>query len=114
VGPRTGLAEVEWRKILPIPRLEVRPIGHPAHGQSLYRLCCPDLRIQRYVSIYLPTCSVSQIMSKVSNDWMISALRTEKIVEGTQKLPGGTDGKQGTFLSGSAGCRPRCDPRMIS
>jgi hypothetical protein len=29
---------VERRKILPLPGLELRPLGHPARSQSLYRL----------------------------------------------------------------------------
>jgi hypothetical protein len=38
VGTRTGLDDVEKRKFLPPPGLELRPLGHPAHSQSLYRL----------------------------------------------------------------------------
>jgi hypothetical protein len=38
VGPRTGLDDVESRKILPLPGLELRPFGRAARGQSLYRL----------------------------------------------------------------------------
>jgi hypothetical protein len=37
VGPRTGLNDVK-RKLLTLPRLELRPHGRPAHSQSLYRL----------------------------------------------------------------------------
>jgi hypothetical protein len=43
VGPRTGLNDMEKRKFLPLPGLELRPIGRPAHSQSLYRLSCPGL-----------------------------------------------------------------------
>jgi hypothetical protein len=38
VGPRTGLDDVENRKFLPLPGLELRPLGRPASSQSLYRL----------------------------------------------------------------------------
>jgi hypothetical protein len=38
VGPRAGLDHVERRKILPLPGLELRPLGRPAGSQSLYRL----------------------------------------------------------------------------
>jgi hypothetical protein len=38
VGPGTGLDDVEKRKILPIPGLELRPLGRPARSQSLYKL----------------------------------------------------------------------------
>jgi hypothetical protein len=43
VGPRAGLEAMEKRKILPLPRLELRPLGRPARSPSLYRLrypCC--------------------------------------------------------------------------
>jgi hypothetical protein len=39
LGPRTGLEDVEERKYLPLPGLELRPLGRPARSQSLYRLC---------------------------------------------------------------------------
>jgi hypothetical protein len=38
VGPRTGLDDVERRKFLPLPGLELRPRGSPSSSQSLYRL----------------------------------------------------------------------------
>jgi hypothetical protein len=38
VGPRAGLDEVEKGKFLNLPELELRPLGHPARNQSLYRL----------------------------------------------------------------------------
>jgi hypothetical protein len=38
VGPRAGLDNVEKRKFLPLPRLELRPLCRPARIQSLYRL----------------------------------------------------------------------------
>jgi hypothetical protein len=41
VGPKTGLDEVEKRKFLTIPGLELRPLGRPARSQSLYRLRYP-------------------------------------------------------------------------
>jgi hypothetical protein len=41
VGPRTGLEDVEKRKFLILPRLELRNLGRPAHSQSLYRLRYP-------------------------------------------------------------------------
>jgi hypothetical protein len=34
-GPRTGLEYVERRNILPLPRLELRPLGRPARSQHL-------------------------------------------------------------------------------
>jgi hypothetical protein len=38
VRPRTGLDDVEKRKFLPPPGLELRPLSRPARSQSLYRL----------------------------------------------------------------------------
>jgi hypothetical protein len=38
VGPRDGLDDVEKRKFLTLPGLELRTLAHPAHIQSLYRL----------------------------------------------------------------------------
>jgi hypothetical protein len=37
VGPRAGLDDVEKRKFLTLPGLELRPLGRPTHSQSLYR-----------------------------------------------------------------------------
>jgi hypothetical protein len=36
VGPRTGLDNVEKRKFLTLPGLELRPLGRSARSQSLY------------------------------------------------------------------------------
>jgi hypothetical protein len=41
VDPRVGLDDVEKRKFLTIPGLELRPLGRPARSQSLYRLRYP-------------------------------------------------------------------------
>jgi hypothetical protein len=41
VGPRAGLDDVEKRKFLTLPGLELRPLGRPARNQSLYRLSYP-------------------------------------------------------------------------
>jgi hypothetical protein len=38
VGPRRGLDDVERRRILHLPRPELRPLGRPVRSQSLYRL----------------------------------------------------------------------------
>jgi hypothetical protein len=37
VDPRAGLDYVEKKKFLALPELELRPLGHPAHRQSLSR-----------------------------------------------------------------------------
>jgi hypothetical protein len=36
VDPRTGLDDVERRKSLTLPGLELRPLSRPARSQSLY------------------------------------------------------------------------------
>jgi hypothetical protein len=41
VGPRAGLDDVEKRKFLTLPGLELRLLGRPARSQSLYRLSYP-------------------------------------------------------------------------
>jgi hypothetical protein len=41
VDLRAGLDDVEKRKILILPELELRPLGRPAHSRSLYRLSYP-------------------------------------------------------------------------
>jgi hypothetical protein len=38
VGPRAGLDDVEKRKSLTLPGLELRPLGREARSQSLFRL----------------------------------------------------------------------------
>jgi hypothetical protein len=41
VDPRTALDDVEKRKFLTLPGLELRLLGLPACSQSLYRLSYP-------------------------------------------------------------------------
>jgi hypothetical protein len=41
VDPRAGLDDMEKRKLLSLPGLELRPLGHPDRNQSLYRLSYP-------------------------------------------------------------------------
>jgi hypothetical protein len=41
VGPKTGVDDVERRNILPLPGLELRTLGRPAHCQSLYECAIP-------------------------------------------------------------------------
>jgi hypothetical protein len=38
VDPKAGLGDVEYRKFLTPPGIELRPLGHPISSQSLYRL----------------------------------------------------------------------------
>jgi hypothetical protein len=60
VGPRTGLDDVEKRKFLTLPGLELRPLCCPARSQSLCRLsylgsCLVAVRYK----IIFHTCEVS-------------------------------------------------------
>jgi hypothetical protein len=41
LGPRAGLDDVDKRKFLTLPGLELRPLGRPARSQSVYLLSCP-------------------------------------------------------------------------
>jgi hypothetical protein len=41
MGSRAGLNDVEKRKFLTLPRLQLQPLRHPARSQSLYRLRYP-------------------------------------------------------------------------
>jgi hypothetical protein len=41
VGLRIGLDDIERRKFLPLPGLELRPLRRPARSQSIYRLRYP-------------------------------------------------------------------------
>jgi hypothetical protein len=41
VDPRTGLDDVEERKFLTLPGLELRSLGRPVRTQSLNRVCYP-------------------------------------------------------------------------
>jgi hypothetical protein len=45
VGPRAGLDDMEKRKILTLPGLELRPLCHPACKQSQYQLRYPGSRV---------------------------------------------------------------------
>jgi hypothetical protein len=45
VGSKAGLNDLEKRKFLTLPGLELRPLGRPARSQSLYRLRCDELNI---------------------------------------------------------------------
>jgi hypothetical protein len=48
VDPRAGLDDVEERKFLILPGLELRPLGRPARSQSLYRLRYPGCHLIKY------------------------------------------------------------------
>jgi hypothetical protein len=47
VDPVAGLDDVKKKNFLSLPGLELRPLGHPARSQSLYRLRYPGSYTQR-------------------------------------------------------------------
>jgi hypothetical protein len=56
VGRRAGLDDVEERKFLTLPGLELRPLGLPVRSQSLYRL--------RYLGSYPSDCKMMYVGKK--------------------------------------------------
>jgi hypothetical protein len=44
VDPRPSLDDLENRKFLALPGLELRPLGRPVRSHSLYRLRYPGIR----------------------------------------------------------------------
>jgi hypothetical protein len=56
MDPRTGMDNVERRKSLSLPRLELRPIDRPPRSQSLYRLRYPvsPLSLQNENNLFSP------------------------------------------------------------
>jgi hypothetical protein len=74
VGPKTGLEDMDNRKFLPLPELELRPLGRPAPSQSLYRLRYPgpivsfDKNLQLFL-IFLLT-SVCTRRSRKRGVWL--------------------------------------------
>jgi hypothetical protein len=46
MDPRAGLDDMEERKFLTLPELELRPLGRLARSQSLYRLRYPGSLIR--------------------------------------------------------------------
>jgi hypothetical protein len=53
MGPRTGLEGMEWRKLSPLPGLELRTLGSPTRNQSLYRLTYPVFPIIRIIYVHI-------------------------------------------------------------
>jgi hypothetical protein len=61
-GPKGGLDDVEKRKFLTLPGLELRPLCHPARSQSLYRLRFPGSHNR--TGIYIKLKSIFRIIIK--------------------------------------------------
>jgi hypothetical protein len=69
VGPRAGLVDLEYRKLLPLPGLELRPLGRPAHSQSLHRLRYPGTHTNfsyKFKMIYIITDFIKALLGNSS------------------------------------------------
>jgi hypothetical protein len=60
VDASDGLDDVEKRKFLTVPGLELRPLGRPARRQSVYQLCylisdCMENKHYKYIIIIIIT-----------------------------------------------------------
>jgi hypothetical protein len=53
MGPTAGLDDMEKRKLLTLPGLDLRPLGCPGHSQSFYRLRYPGSRIMLCICVIL-------------------------------------------------------------
>jgi hypothetical protein len=62
VGPRAGLDDIEKRKFLTLPGLELRPVGRPARNQSLYQLRYPRFPEKLHTIGYFITNADSVLM----------------------------------------------------
>jgi hypothetical protein len=60
VDPRAGLNDVEKRKFLTLPGMELRPLVRPACSQSLHRLPITIIMIIIHSVVYSTTPSTSQ------------------------------------------------------
>jgi hypothetical protein len=53
LDPSAGLDDVERRKLLTLPGLELRPLGRPARNQSVYRLRYPGSMLSRIMTVLI-------------------------------------------------------------
>jgi hypothetical protein len=68
VDPRTGLYDVESRKLFTLPGLELRPLGRPARSQSLYLI--PAQILPPNIEVKFHGASVARILCKLSMKWL--------------------------------------------
>jgi hypothetical protein len=96
VGPRTGLDDMEKRKFLPLPRLEIRLLGRPACSQPLYRLLYLDSRnaVVYYPKLLTPCYAVALSTKRVATSVGMSRDSSVGIVTGY-----GLDDRGGGSLS---------------
>jgi hypothetical protein len=69
VNPKSGLDDVEKRKFLPLPGLELRPLGYSARSQSLYQLCCPGSHMYSILKEFIFTTSELVCSSSACDSW---------------------------------------------
>jgi hypothetical protein len=67
VDPRAGLDDVEKRKFLTLPGLELRPLRGPARSQSLYRLRYPGSCFKHTSDINTPVENSSILTQEFSS-----------------------------------------------
>jgi hypothetical protein len=63
VGPRAGLDDMERRKFLPLPGLELRLLGRPARNQLLYRQRYPTSKRHGFFIMVFPTTMIALALS---------------------------------------------------
>jgi hypothetical protein len=95
VDPRGGLDDLENKKFLTLPGLELRPLSRPAHSQSLYRLRYPGSDTYGH-DVNISACSLSakkkigmKTNLKRSNFWNITPrtpLKVNRSFGGTCRL----------------------------
>jgi hypothetical protein len=75
VGPRAGLDNVEKRKFLTLPGLELRPLGSPARSQSLYRLRYPGCPVSEHRVSQITILQSAEQVGSSGNDFDFYSIR---------------------------------------
>jgi hypothetical protein len=63
VDPRVGLDDLEERKFLTLPGLELRSLSRPAHSQSLHRLRYPE---KSYIALIFSEIVISKCLANIT------------------------------------------------
>jgi hypothetical protein len=84
VGPRTGLDDVEKRKLLTLPGLALRPLGYPAHSQSLIPTTLSLLLDMSNVYVEISAIPLSRIL--LSNIYCIYTVYIKNIMMVKKKV----------------------------
>jgi hypothetical protein len=64
VDPRAGLDDVEKKKFLTQPGLELRPLGRPARSQSLFRMRYPGSQYTIRIALKITASITSTLNNK--------------------------------------------------